>query len=79
MTKKSNDNILAQLLPPNLHLDTLAVRMSLPPSQFGENSEALFLTSGYVQLSAESADLSADVTFIFFTYLRRLDANEICC
>ena len=55
MTKKSNDNILAQPLPPNLHLDTLAVRMSLPPSQFGENSEALFLTSGYVQSSAESA------------------------
>jgi O-succinylhomoserine sulfhydrylase len=40
-------------LPPNLHLDTLAVRMGLPPSQYGENSEALFLTTGYVQPSAE--------------------------
>jgi O-succinylhomoserine sulfhydrylase len=40
-------------LPPNLHIDTLAVRMGLPPSQYGENSEALFLTTGYVQPSAE--------------------------
>lgn len=51
MTEKS----LKTTLPPNLHLDTLAVRMGLPPSQYGENSEALFLTSGYVQSSAESS------------------------
>jgi O-succinylhomoserine sulfhydrylase len=51
MTEKSNKSTL----PPNLHLDTLAVRMGLPPSQYGENSEALFLTSGYVQSSAESS------------------------
>jgi O-succinylhomoserine sulfhydrylase len=51
MTEKSNKTTL----PSNLHLDTLAVRMGLPPSQYGENSEALFLTSGYVQSSAESS------------------------
>ena len=51
MTEKS----IKTTLPPNLHLDTLAVRMGLPPSQYGENSEALFLTSGYVQSSAESS------------------------
>jgi O-succinylhomoserine sulfhydrylase len=51
MTEKSNKSGL----PLNLHLDTLAVRMGLPPSQYGENSEALFLTSGYVQSSAESS------------------------
>ena len=51
MTENSNKSNL----PPNLHLDTLAVRMGLPPSQYGENSEALFLTSGYVQSSAESS------------------------
>ena len=36
-------------LPDGLHRDTLAVRTALPPSQWGENSEALFLTSGFVQ------------------------------
>ena len=51
MTEPSNKTTL----PPHLHLDTLAVRMGLPPSQYGENSEALFLTSGYVQSSAESS------------------------
>ena len=51
MTEPSNKTTL----PSNLHLDTLAVRMGLPPSQYGENSEALFLTSGYVQSSAESS------------------------
>jgi O-succinylhomoserine sulfhydrylase len=38
-----------------LHRDTLAVRAAAPRSQYGENSEALFLTSGYVQPSAEAA------------------------
>jgi O-succinylhomoserine sulfhydrylase len=39
----------------DLHLETLAVRASVPPSQYGENSEALYLTSGYVQPSAEAS------------------------
>ncbi|MBX3610058.1 MAG: O-succinylhomoserine sulfhydrylase [Hydrogenophaga sp.] len=38
-----------------LHRDTLAVREAVERSPFGENSEALYLTSGYVQPSAESA------------------------
>jgi O-succinylhomoserine sulfhydrylase len=41
-------------LPAGLHLQTLAVRAAVERSQYGENSEALFLTSGYVQTSAES-------------------------
>lgn len=41
-------------LPPGLHRDTLAVRTALPPSQWGENSEALFLTSGFVQPDSET-------------------------
>jgi len=41
-------------LPDGLHLQTLAVRAAVERSQYGENSEALYLTSGYVQSSAES-------------------------
>lgn len=41
-------------LPEGLHRDTLAVRTALPPSQWGENSEALYLTSGFVQPDAET-------------------------
>ncbi|WP_439609078.1 O-succinylhomoserine sulfhydrylase [Hydrogenophaga sp.] len=39
---------------PALHRDTLAVREAVERSQYGENSEALYLTSGYVQPSAEA-------------------------
>jgi O-succinylhomoserine sulfhydrylase len=39
----------------NLHLDTLAVHAAAEKSHYGENSEALFLTSGYVQPDAETA------------------------
>jgi O-succinylhomoserine sulfhydrylase len=42
-------------LPDNLHVDTLAVRAAVDRSQYGENSEALYLTSGYVQPDAETA------------------------
>jgi O-succinylhomoserine sulfhydrylase len=42
-------------LPKGLHPDTLAVRAALPPSQYGENSEALFLTTTYVQPDAETS------------------------
>ncbi|MFN3493705.1 MAG: O-succinylhomoserine sulfhydrylase [Hydrogenophaga sp.] len=38
-----------------LHRETLAVREAVERSPYGENSEALYLTSGYVQPSAESA------------------------
>jgi len=42
-------------LPSPLHPDTLAVRAGLERSQFGENSEALYLTSSFVQPDAETA------------------------
>ena len=45
----------SQNLPDNLHRDTLAVRVALDPSQYGENSEALYLSSGFLQPDAETA------------------------
>lgn len=42
-------------LPEGLHLDTLAVREGLPPSPWGENSEALYLTSSFVHPDAATA------------------------
>ncbi len=42
-------------LPPGVRRDTLAVREGLPPSAWGENSEALFLTSSFVQPDADTA------------------------
>jgi O-succinylhomoserine sulfhydrylase len=47
MTKKQ--------LPDHLHPDTLAVRMAVDKSQYGENSEALYLTSSFVQPDSETA------------------------
>ena len=41
-------------LPPGLHRDTLAVRAGIEPSQYGENSEALYLTSGFLQSDSET-------------------------
>lgn len=42
-------------LPDNLHRDTLAVRTAVDKSQYGENSEALYLTSSFVQSDAATA------------------------
>ena len=42
-------------LPEGTHLDTLAVREGLPASTWGENSEALFLTSSFRQPDAATA------------------------
>jgi O-succinylhomoserine sulfhydrylase len=42
-------------LPDGVHPDTLAVREGLPPSAWGENSEALFLTSSFRQPDAATA------------------------
>ena len=39
----------------DLHIETLAVHAAVERSQYGENSEALYLTSGYVQSSAASS------------------------
>jgi len=42
-------------LPQGLRAETLAVRTALAPSQHGENSEGLFLTSAFVQPDAETS------------------------
>jgi O-succinylhomoserine sulfhydrylase len=57
-------------LPPGLHRDTLALRSGLAPSQYGEHSEALFLTSGFVQPDAETAARRFAGTEAGFTYSR---------
>ena len=46
---------LPDALPAGLRPETLAVRAGLAPSQYGENSEALFLTSAYVQPDAATS------------------------
>ena len=56
-------------LPSGLRPETLAVRAAMAPSQHGENSEGLFLTSAYVQPdSATSARRFAEMQD--FTYSR---------
>ena len=57
-------------LPDNLHIDTLAVRAAVDRSQYGENSEALYLTSGYVQTDAETAARRFAVEEEGYTYAR---------
>ncbi len=42
-------------LPQGLRPETLAVRTAMAPSQHGENSEGLFLTSAFVQPDAETS------------------------
>lgn len=42
-------------LPPGLHLDTLAQHVGVERSQYGENSEALYLTSGFAQPDSATA------------------------
>ncbi len=42
-------------LPKGLHLDTLAVRSAVDKSQYGENSESLYLTSSFTQPDCETA------------------------
>ncbi|MBT9458491.1 MAG: O-succinylhomoserine sulfhydrylase [Burkholderiaceae bacterium] len=42
-------------LPDDVRPDTLAVREGMPRTQWGENSEALFLTSSFVQPDAATA------------------------
>ena len=57
-------------LPDNLHPDTLAVRAGIECSQYGENSEALYLTSGFVQPDAETSARRFAGTEDGFTYAR---------
>jgi O-succinylhomoserine sulfhydrylase len=57
-------------LPDNLHLDTLAVRTAIEKSQYGENSEALYLTSSFVQPNAETAARRFAMEEDGYTYTR---------
>ena len=57
-------------LPEGLHNDTLAVRAGLERSPYGENSEALYLTSGYVQPGAATSAARFAMEEDGFTYSR---------
>ena len=57
-------------LPAGLRRDTLAVREGLPATQWGENSEALFLTISYVQPDAATAARRFAEEEEAFTYSR---------
>lgn len=51
-----NEDFLSQRpLPEGLHPDTLALRVSVPRSGYGEHSEAVYLTSCFVQPDAATA------------------------
>jgi len=57
-------------LPDQLHPDTLAVRTGVARSQYGENSEALYLTSSFVQPDAETARKRFALEEEGYTYTR---------
>ncbi|RYX88897.1 MAG: O-succinylhomoserine sulfhydrylase [Comamonadaceae bacterium] len=69
MTQKSTPEA-QKPLPEGLHRDTLAVRVAMDRSQHGENSEALYLTSGFIQPDAETSALRFAGTEEGFTYGR---------
>jgi O-succinylhomoserine sulfhydrylase len=69
-TEKTKKRIPRKDLPSGLHRDTLAIREGLPPTQWGENSEALFLTSSYVQPDAATAARRFAEEEEAFTYSR---------
>ncbi|XVJ70549.1 MAG: O-succinylhomoserine sulfhydrylase [Rhizobacter sp.] len=56
--------------PPGTRLETLAVREGLPRTQWGENSEALFLTSSFVHPDAATAAARFANEEEAFTYSR---------
>ena len=62
--------MIKKQLPDGLHIDTLAVRAGIDPSQYGENSEALYLTSGFLQPDAATAARRFAGTEEGFTYGR---------
>ena len=59
-----------QQLPAGLHRDTLALRVGIERSQYGENSEALYLSSGFVQPDAETSARRFAGTEEGYTYAR---------
>jgi O-succinylhomoserine sulfhydrylase len=59
-----------QQLPPGLRRETLAVRAGVERSQYGENAEALYLTSSFVQPDAQTAARRFAGTEDGYTYSR---------
>jgi len=57
-------------LPQGLHPDTLAVRAAVDRSHYGEHSEALYLTSSFVQPDAETAARRFAMEEEGYTYTR---------
>ena len=55
MSKKSDLEHSKNTPNPQYHLDTLAVRAAVDKSQYGENSESLYLTSSFTQPDSETA------------------------
>ena len=60
----------AKKLPDNLHLETLAVRTGIERSQYGENSETMYLTSSFVQPDAATAAARFAMEEEGYTYTR---------
>ena len=66
-----NDTFLPPgTLPPGLHPETLAVREAVQRSQWGEHSEALYLTSSFVQPDSASAARRFAMEEPGYTYTR---------
>lgn len=57
-------------LPAGLRPETLALRTALEPSQYGENSEALYLTSSFLQPDAATAARRFAMEEEGYTYTR---------
>ncbi len=55
MADDTKKKLPRKALPPDAHIETLAVREGLPATPWGENSEALFLTSSFVHPDAATA------------------------
>jgi O-succinylhomoserine sulfhydrylase len=69
-TGKTDKRIPRVQLPPDVRRDTLAVREGLPPGPWGENSEALYLTSSFLQPDAATAAARFANEEEAFTYSR---------
>ena len=55
MADDTKKKLPRKALPPDARIETLAVREGLPATPWGENSEALFLTSSFVHPDAATA------------------------
>ena len=55
MPQRAGADVPEKNLPAGLHRETIAVRSAVDKSQYGENSEALYLTSSFTQPDSETA------------------------